>query len=390
MLGLHAFADASHQQGDIGALATPVGVQFVEHQERQTAAVIDDAAIDVFEARENQLQHHEVGEQNVGRVVGDGPAFLAALLAGIALDGERRLPDGVAMQELVEFLELAVRQRVHRVDDDGARARCRVRLLGLQDVVDDRDEERQRLARAGAGGDDVALAVVCLGDGLHLVDVEMQVCGLAFDLAGLEQGRACGMQATLPDQFLNGAAALVVGIDLDQRFGPVAAEGVFLLNLVCEVCGGDLREAAREGAVLVDQAISKLKDVLHATYSLLQKLSTFIATFPTSPVPQSGDEQCRRLLEQSSLPRGPLPHPIAFARANGFPAGNCSQLFAAWRAAGWQVLALAMLGHDPRFPVGRNWPRVDRLWRGPGTRQRLPGRPLLGQIAQPAGRVSAA
>jgi hypothetical protein len=40
------------------------------------------------------------------------------------------------VQELVEFLQLAVGQRVHRVDDDGARARG-IGLLGLEDAVDD-------------------------------------------------------------------------------------------------------------------------------------------------------------------------------------------------------------------------------------------------------------
>jgi hypothetical protein len=59
-------------------------VQLVEHQKFQPKAVIDHAPIDVLETRQDQLQHHEVGEQDVGRVVSDGLALVAALLAGVA------------------------------------------------------------------------------------------------------------------------------------------------------------------------------------------------------------------------------------------------------------------------------------------------------------------
>lgn len=49
---------------------------------------------------------------------------------------------------------------------------------------------------------------------------------------------------------------------------------------------------------------------------------------------------------------------IIFAHANGFPAGTYQQLFKAWRAAGWRVCAPPMLGHDARYPVTSNWPRL--------------------------------
>ena len=48
-------------------------------------------------------------------------------------------------EELLELLQLAVGQRVHRVDDDGARARRRIVGPGLEDRVDDRDEEASDL-----------------------------------------------------------------------------------------------------------------------------------------------------------------------------------------------------------------------------------------------------
>ena len=49
---------------------------------------------------------------------------------------------------------------------------------------------------------------------------------------------------------------------------------------------------------------------------------------------------------------------IVFAHANGFPAGCYRQLFEPWRAAGFKVLAPARFGHDARFPVTDNWPRL--------------------------------
>ena len=49
---------------------------------------------------------------------------------------------------------------------------------------------------------------------------------------------------------------------------------------------------------------------------------------------------------------------LVFSHANGFPAGTYAQLFKHWRAAGWRVLAIDKFGHDPRYPVTSNWPRL--------------------------------
>jgi pimeloyl-ACP methyl ester carboxylesterase len=49
---------------------------------------------------------------------------------------------------------------------------------------------------------------------------------------------------------------------------------------------------------------------------------------------------------------------IVFSHGNGFAAGTYRVLFEAWRAAGWQVLALPRFGHDPNFPVSGNWPHL--------------------------------
>jgi pimeloyl-ACP methyl ester carboxylesterase len=49
---------------------------------------------------------------------------------------------------------------------------------------------------------------------------------------------------------------------------------------------------------------------------------------------------------------------IVFSHGNGFPAGTYAQLFEAWRAAGWRVETVERFGHDPRWPVTSNWPKL--------------------------------
>lgn len=51
---------------------------------------------------------------------------------------------------------------------------------------------------------------------------------------------------------------------------------------------------------------------------------------------------------------------ICFSHANGFPAVTYRVLFEAWQAAGWHVIALPRIGHDPAFPVSVNWPHLRR------------------------------
>lgn len=46
---------------------------------------------------------------------------------------------------------------------------------------------------------------------------------------------------------------------------------------------------------------------------------------------------------------------IIFSHANSFGAGTYRQLFEHWRSAGHAVAAVAVYGHDPLLPIGRNW-----------------------------------
>ena len=78
---------------------------------------------------------------------------------------------------------------------------------------------------------------------------------------------------------------------------------------------------------------------------------------------------------------------IVFSHANGFPAGTYRVLFQAWQAAGWRVLALPRIGHDPAFPVTANWPHLRRELtqfiqaQAPGQKVHLVGHSLGGFVS---------
>lgn len=51
---------------------------------------------------------------------------------------------------------------------------------------------------------------------------------------------------------------------------------------------------------------------------------------------------------------------IVFSHANSFPAGTYGLLFEQWCAAGYTVRAIDKIGHDPHYPVTRDWPHLVR------------------------------
>lgn len=78
---------------------------------------------------------------------------------------------------------------------------------------------------------------------------------------------------------------------------------------------------------------------------------------------------------------------ICFSHANGFPAGTYRVLFEIWQAAGWRVVALPRIGHDPAFQVTQNWPQLRRELvqfieqHTPGERVHLVGHSLGGFLS---------
>jgi hypothetical protein len=62
---LAGFPDPPDEEGHIRALPAPVGVQLVEDQEAQALGRSDQLA--VTDPGKDQLEHHIVGEDDVGR-----------------------------------------------------------------------------------------------------------------------------------------------------------------------------------------------------------------------------------------------------------------------------------------------------------------------------------
>ena len=238
-------------------------MQFIQDQKFQPLAVFHHPPVDVLEAGQNQLQHHEVGEQDIGGVVSDGLTFLGLFLSGVAGHGNGALAGCQAIEEFVEFLQLAVSQRIHRIDDDGASAGPGVLVLGLEDPVDDRNKKGQGFTRSCARGDHIALVLVGLGQGFQLVGIEDQGLGLPRPLAKLKDFRAGGVQFTRLGQFLDGTFALIVGVDLQEGFRPITARDILPLHLLENVGGGDAGKAAGEGLVFFDQLVAEREDIIH-------------------------------------------------------------------------------------------------------------------------------
>ena len=64
-------AQPSDQDSDIGALPASIGMQLVENDELETVGVRYHLTIDAVLTGQQQLGHHEVGQENVGRIVSD-------------------------------------------------------------------------------------------------------------------------------------------------------------------------------------------------------------------------------------------------------------------------------------------------------------------------------
>ena len=158
--------------------------------------------------------------------------------------------------ELVEFLKLAVGQRIHRVDDDRARAlRCTYSPFG-KDRANYRNEETKRFTGAGACSNDEALALRGEDNSLLLMLVEGQ-----RRTVGLEDFRSPRIQCTICDKRVDVQAALVARIDLNERLRPEAPLCVDRLDLFPDIIRADGRKRRGEFTVLTDDRVAQREHV---------------------------------------------------------------------------------------------------------------------------------
>ena len=280
-------ADSAHQHGHVGALATPVGVQFVEHQKAQVPELLPQPAVE--HPGEDQLQHHVVGQQDVGGIGQDLIPNIVSVLAGVALIGHRRTvaPRSV-LQELVQLLHLAVGQGVHRVHHHGLGP-----LAGAsaQDVVHDWDDVGQALARPGARGQQIVAPGLGGFDGLSLVPVQHKppAPGIALALADAEDAGRVGMQHPGGGEVVDGPARLEARVEGQHGMRPHRLVVESRLELPPQVGIGNAHEARRVAPILVDQPLPQVEHV-HRPPTLTARPAPDLATNSIRPAanPASG------------------------------------------------------------------------------------------------------
>ena len=117
-------------------------MQLIEYQEVQTLGICDYLAIILALSRHEQLEHHEVGQKDVGLAGANSLAIGCVILSGVA---RKRGPEVLGkfrlVDELLQLLHLAVGQGIHWIDDDGTGAPLFSSDARTHGSVEDGDEE---------------------------------------------------------------------------------------------------------------------------------------------------------------------------------------------------------------------------------------------------------
>ena len=169
-------ADAPQPPQDVGEVAAEhaaVGVQLVDHD---VAQVLEQLRPARMVRQDPGVQHVRVAQHDV-RAGADGAPGVLRRVAVVGEHADRGAPPGVAssssrlrvdqLDQAVQLGELVLRQRLGRVEIQRARRRI------LEDRVEDRPVEAQRLARRGRRDDDGAAPGQRVGHRLGLVRVEL-------------------------------------------------------------------------------------------------------------------------------------------------------------------------------------------------------------------------
>ena len=252
-------AAAADEHCDVRPLSAPVGVQLVEDEEPETLGGPHQRT--VLAAREQQLQHHVVRQEDVRRLVTDGLADGAPFLSRVAREAHRRTAFRVALaEELPELFVLAVGEGVHGVDDDGPDP-----LAGSapKHVVHDRHDVGEALAGDGAGGQHAGPARGHLEDRLALVPVqeERPAAVVRVGLVHPEDTRAFLVEDAFRDQVVDRAAGAERRVQLEERLRPEPLRIEDVVDEPLDPGIADPDEAAGVVPVVGDQAVSQVEDV---------------------------------------------------------------------------------------------------------------------------------
>src|SRR5216684_3119212 len=165
--GRQSIFDTAYQQRHVGSLATTIRMQFIQHQKLQH---FRSKHPPLGSTCETQFKHDIVGEQDIWRICNDALSLFIRILAGVTLKGDRTSVVGITQaQKLLQFLHLAIRQRVHRIDDDGLDTTpCTI----TQNIINDRDNVSKAFAGTCASGKNITCATVCDMDCIGLMFVQ--------------------------------------------------------------------------------------------------------------------------------------------------------------------------------------------------------------------------
>ena len=187
-------------------------MQLIKHQKRQSCRSSNQL---LFKgSRQQQLQHHIVCKDDVGRVVDDQLPFVLRLLTGIF-----RKPDWLStfrislVQEFSEFTKLTVAECIHRINDDRLHSTSG---SGPQHMIDNGNDISQALPGPRACGQDVVLPLACFPKSIDLVFVQSQRHVDAFaEVLDTKDLRAFFLKKPFRDKLINPSAILKGGVQLN-------------------------------------------------------------------------------------------------------------------------------------------------------------------------------
>ena len=187
----------------------------------------------------------------MGRFRQDALARLAPVLPRVSLEFDGRIGE-VAALKFLQRVPLAVYERVHGIDEHGAR-RSDVRRPFADYGVVYRNQIRQALPRPGAGGDDERLAFQCEVYRLALMPIQPQVFA--------EEPRRFGRNDAVSRHLAERVVHLEGGVDLQRGGRPEVAGGEPLLDELVYPRIRYVDEASRVVAVLAHDGVAQPEDV---------------------------------------------------------------------------------------------------------------------------------
>src|SRR4029453_11795339 len=245
-------------------------MQLVEDQEAEPASSLDEVPA-LPRPGEHQLQHHVIRQHDVRRLTENPLAVLVRLLTRIPVEGHRRSAlRKPVLKELAQLPELAVRQGVHRVDDDRTDA---LAAALTQDTMNDRHQIAQALARTRTGGQHVAPPDPSSLDRLTLVPVQREWRPQALFWTALdpEDVAAALVEQAVIDQLVDRAARLEARVERKPRIRPAEAALQLLVDVGADPLVPDLEEPSGKLLVVVDQTITNPEHVQRCLRASVQK-----------------------------------------------------------------------------------------------------------------------